>query len=130
MAITEKTTATRVVHFEMHCDDPERAADFYRKVFDWNIKKWDGPMDYWLVMTGDESKPGIDGGLLKRRDPSGGVYNTVQVPSVDDYLKRATDNGGTVVVEKTAVPGVGWMAYFKDTENNIIGIMEPASEAK
>jgi len=52
---------TRVVHFEIHADDPERAAAFYRSVFGWEIRKWDGPFDYWLVMTGPREEMGIDG---------------------------------------------------------------------
>ncbi len=49
----------RVVHFEIHGDDPERAAEFYRGVFGWEISKWDGPVDYWLVTTGEDSEPGV-----------------------------------------------------------------------
>ena len=56
----------RVVHFEISADDPERAADFYRNVFGWEIAKWEGPIDYWLITTGDEKYPGIDGALKDR----------------------------------------------------------------
>ena len=42
----------RVVHFEIHADDPERAVKFYRGVFGWDVTKWDGPVDYWLVDHG------------------------------------------------------------------------------
>jgi catechol 2,3-dioxygenase-like lactoylglutathione lyase family enzyme len=49
----------RGIHFELNADDPERAAQFYRRVFGWTIDKWDGPEDYWLVTTGPESEPGI-----------------------------------------------------------------------
>ena len=48
----------RVIHFEIPTDDPERAAKFYRNVFGWEIQKWDGPVEYWLVTTGDEDQPG------------------------------------------------------------------------
>jgi len=120
----------RIVHFEFHCDDPERAAEFYRKAFGWEITKWDGPVEYWLIKTGDDSEPGIDGGLARRREASDSVYNTIQVPSVDEYIERVSSEGGTIVVPKSPIPGVGWLAYFKDTENNIVGIMEPDSDAK
>ena len=36
----------RVVHFEISADDPQRAVDFYARVFDWRSEKWDGPQDY------------------------------------------------------------------------------------
>ena len=61
----------RVTHFEIPADDPERAADFYRKVFGWEIKKWDGPVDYWLVTTGSADEPGIDGGIAKAEPGTG-----------------------------------------------------------
>jgi predicted enzyme related to lactoylglutathione lyase len=114
----------RIVHFEIHCDDPERAAEFYRRAFDWEISKWEGPVEYWLVKTGSESEPGIDGGLARRRDASGSIYNTIQVPAIDEYIERVISGGGTIVVPKSPVPGVGWLAYFKDTENNMMGIMQ------
>ena len=63
----------RVTHFEVHADDPERAAKFYRDAFGWKIDKWEGPVDYWLVTTGTEDEPGIDGGLVVRTDPSAGT---------------------------------------------------------
>ena len=72
----------RVIHFEISADDPQRAADFYTKIFGWEIKKWPGPQDYWLVTTGPNDKPGINGGLFKRQGPVGHV-NTIDVPSVD-----------------------------------------------
>ena len=120
----------RVVHFEIHCDDPERASKFYSSVFDWKITKWDGPAEYWLAQTGDKSTPGIDGGLMKRRDPAGAVYNTIEVSSVDKYLEKIKKSGGIQVVPKMPIPGVGWLAYCKDTENNVFGIMQPDQSAK
>ncbi|UCD17537.1 MAG: VOC family protein [Candidatus Zixiibacteriota bacterium] len=120
----------RIVHFEIHADDPERAAKFYTDVFDWNISKWDGPEQYWLCNTGNSKEPGINGGIMKRRDPAGSVYNTIDVPSVDEYVDKISENGGEIVVPKMAVPGVGWLAYFKDTEGNIFGIMQPDPSAK
>ena len=59
---------SRVIHFEVSVDNPERAKKFYENVFGWNINKW-GPEDYWLVMTGEKTEPGIDGALKKRDEP-------------------------------------------------------------
>lgn len=120
----------RVVHFEIHCDEPERAVKFYQNVFGWKIDKWEGPQEYWLISTGDKSEPGIDGGLMKRMEPAGSVYNTVQVPSVDDYVRKVTEGGGEIVMPKHAIPGVGYLAYCKDTEGNIFGIMHSDMTAK
>jgi predicted enzyme related to lactoylglutathione lyase len=120
----------RVVHFEINADDPERAVKFYQKVFGWKIEKWNGPIDYWLVMTGPNDQPGINGGIMKREDPQASTYNTVDVPSVDEFTKKIIEQGGKVVVPKMAVPGVGYMAYCADTEGNIFGIMQEDPTAK
>jgi len=120
----------RVVHFEINADDPERAAKFYQEIFGWKIKKWEGPIDYWLVTTGSEGQPGINGGIMKRMNPQASTYNTVDVPSVDEFSKKITEHGGKVVVPKTAVPGVGYVAYCADTEGNVFGIMQEDPTAK
>ncbi len=120
---------SRVVHFEIPADDPERAIKFYEKVFDWQIEKWDGPIEYWLIMTGEEDKPGIDGGLARRENPTTGVENTIDVKDLDASLANVKANGGKVIRPRMAIPGVGWMAYIKDTEGNVFGLMESDLEA-
>jgi predicted enzyme related to lactoylglutathione lyase len=127
----------RVVHFEIHADDPDRAAAFYRTVFDWELTKWDGPADYWLIKTGPDGQPGINGGLLRRHGPppaDGQCVNsfvcTVDVASVDEYWAKALAAGGTAALAKMPIPGVGWLAYVKDTERNILGMMQMDAGAK
>lgn len=120
----------RVTHFEMPADDPEKLAEFYTNVFGWTIEKWDGPVDYWLVMTGDEGVPGIDGGIARRSGGSSGVINSVDVPSVDEYVARIEGAGGSVIQPKTTVPGVGYLAYCKDLSGNVFCIMEEDTSAK
>lgn len=119
----------RVIHFEIHADDPGRCARFYETVFDWNIEKW-GNEDYWLADTGEEPQAGIHGGIMKRRDPQGNVYNTIQVRSVDEHCRLIERHGGKIVVPKMPIPTIGWLAYGKDTEGNIFGIMQPDPTAQ
>jgi len=119
----------RVVHFEIHADDPKRAVKFYEKVFDWKINKWQGPVDYWLAKTGGEKQPGIDGAIMQRTN-KGSTWNTIDISSVDEYLQKIVKAGGKVVQKKTAVPGVGYMAYCADTEGNVFGIMQADEKAK
>jgi uncharacterized protein len=121
----------RVVHFEISYDDSERAVTFYKGVFGWEIQQWGGPMEYWLVKTAPDgtTAPGINGGMFKRKGPVGYV-NTVDVPSVDDFTAKVEAAGGQVVLPKMAVPGVGWLAYCKDTEDNIFGLMQADPSAK
>lgn len=125
----------RVVHFEIHASEPERAIRFYRELFGWQFNKWSGPMDYWLVVTGAREEPGIDGGLVRRQGDIDGkaviaYVCTVDVRSVDDTMAAARKLGATVALEKMPVPGVGWLAYLKDTEANIFGIMQNDPSAK
>ena len=54
---------------------------------------------------------------------------TVDVSALDDYLKKAQARGGVVAVPKMAIPGIGWLAYCKDTEGNIFGMMQTDPKA-
>jgi predicted enzyme related to lactoylglutathione lyase len=119
----------RVVHFEIHAGDPERAITFYEKLFGWSFQKWEGPMPYWLIITGPNDKPGINGGLVPRRGEIDGqaviaYVCTVDVESLDSSIATAEANGGSIALPKMPVPGVGWLAYCKDTEGNIFGMMQ------
>ena len=120
----------RVTHFEISVDDPERAIKFYTDAFGWEVKKWEGPMDYWLITTGPEDQPGIDGGLMKREHPGASTTNTIDVPSVDEFISKITEAGGKIVAPKQSIPGVGYFAYCQDTEGNTFGIMEEDTSAK
>ena len=119
----------RLVHFEMNVKDVHKTIAFYESVFGWKFQKWDGPMDYWLIMTGDESEPGIDGGLGYEEDGFPKVVNTIDVDDINDVIKRVKSNGGEIVRPKHAVPGVGWLAYFKDSEGVMSGIMQSDPKA-
>jgi predicted enzyme related to lactoylglutathione lyase len=122
----------RVVHFEVQVDQPQRAMDFYRKVFDWEFERW-GQSEFWLIRTGPSDEPGINGALLRRRGSNeGGAMTayvcTIDVDSVDESAKLIGSSGGQVVVPKTSIRGVGHFVYCKDTEGNVFGMME-ANEA-
>ena len=54
----------RVVHFEIHADEPERAVSSYNSVFGWKFQKWEGPLEHWMIITGAEGTPGINGGTI------------------------------------------------------------------
>jgi predicted enzyme related to lactoylglutathione lyase len=125
----------RVVHFEIHAAEPERAVRFYSELLGWQFTKWDGPMEYWMVVTGTEG-PGINGGLIKRQHPISGndgviaYVCTVEVDNLDKYFARGLELGGSVALPKMPVPGVGWLAYLKDTEGNVFGLMQMDASAK
>jgi uncharacterized protein len=120
----------RVVHFEIHCADVDRAERFYSDVFGWDIQRWEGgPYDYRLVTTGPGGEVGIDGALVKRRRDMDGdaviaSVNTIGVDDLDEIERRVAGGGGSVVVERHEIPCVGHMMYFKDTEGNIFGALQ------
>ena len=120
---------TRVIHFEVMAEDPERAAEFYKKVFGWQIHKWEGPEDYWLVTTGGDDTPGINGGIARSQNGPLTV-NTVEVPSVDEYAEKVVASGGQVVVPKMSIPGIGYQIYCKDSEGILFGLhqVDPSAE--
>ena len=121
----------RVIHFEIEADEPERLKKFYGDAFGWQYYPFGDPASpYWLTDTGSEPMPGIDGGILKKNMPEGGVINVIRVDSVDASLEKIRDAGGTVCVPKRAVPGVGYLAYCLDPEENVFGLMQPDMDAK
>ena len=131
--------SNRIVHFEIHAGDPERARKFYRDVFGWDFPQWMEEPPYWGVMTAPEGsqEPGINGGLLNRRGeapkegaPVNAYVCTVQVDSYDDTHDRILKAGGTVALPKHALLGMAWQGYYKDTEGNIFGVHQPDVNAK
>ena len=125
----------RVAHFEIHADDPQRAMRFYRAVFGWEFAQW-GEIEYWIIKTGSAGEPGIDGGLLRRRGDRpqpGQAVNaypcTIIVDSLDETIVAVDAQGGQTALAKMPVPGVGWLAYFTDTEGNIFGAMQNDASA-
>lgn len=126
--------ANRVVHFDVYADDVDRAIAFYQNVFGWSIEQVEG-MDYWLIKTG-EGKSGIDGGLSKRERPTQGTVPqfgftcTVDVEDVRAAFAAAMAAGGSEVHQPGPVPGVGYLAYVRDTEGNHLGLMQRDPDAK
>lgn len=121
----------RLMHFELHASDPQKAIAFYSAVFGWNFQPWEGPMEYWLIMTGDPNTPGIDGGLMRRQGPApprGSAVNafvcTMSVEDLDATTALVIANGGDIALPKMPVPGIGWIGYFHDLDGNLIGAMQ------
>ena len=133
----------RPVHFEIHATDPAVVRAFYEAVLGWRFQQW-GENPYWVVFTGDgdpmagvpHTQPGVDGGLLPRRGPApteGQAVNafvmTVEVPDCDGYVERVLSAGGSVALAAQDMSGVGRLAYVKDPDGNLFGLLqgEPAA---
>lgn len=121
---------SKVLRFDMQVLDPERAIEFYTRTFGWEFMKFPGPQDYWFIRTGDQAEKGIDGGLLKSPDGVARTVNSIEVTAIDDYLAAITANGGTIVVPKISMPGMGYLAYFIDPCGIITGVSQADPGAK
>jgi uncharacterized protein len=119
-----------ICHFEIPVDDLEKAADFYRGLFGWEIQSWGADPRISMVKTvpsdehGRPARPGVNGMLIKKMHPQHPFANYVNVESVDEFGKKAESLGGQVVMPKTAVPGMGWFLYIKDRDDNILGLWQ------
>lgn len=126
----------RVVHFEIHAEDPARAIKFYEAVFAWQFTAWGGgEAEYWLIKTGEDGTPGINGGLVRRRGAIDGqaviaYVCTVDVENLATTLAKAKQLGATEALPTMPIPGVGWLAYVKDTEGNLLGLMQADPSAR
>ena len=125
----------RVVYFEIPFDDSERAQKFYKDVFGWQINKFPD-MDYFMATTAETDQSGmvpkepgaINGGLLKK-DPTGEhPIIVIDVPSIDEHIKKIEGAGGKTVMPKVPVGNFGFYARVSDTEGNVIGIWETAKQ--
>ncbi|MGI8314310.1 VOC family protein [Halobacillus mangrovi] len=130
---------SRLIHFEIHVEDMERAKKFYSEVFGWTFEDWSeyAGMPYFGAVTGDEKEPGINGALMQRQSPPpeehqpmNGYACTMGVEDFDSVEAMITKNGGKVAMPKHALPGMAWQGYFIDTEGNIFGVHQPDENAK
>jgi len=120
----------RITHFDIPSDNPERTQKFYSEVFGWQFEKWDGPMEYWMIKTGESNQPGINGGMARRMPGQICMTNTIEVPSLDEYTSKIVSKGGQILIPKMPIPGVGYFATCMDTEGNIFGMMQMDDSAK
>jgi predicted enzyme related to lactoylglutathione lyase len=120
---------SRVVHFELPSTDIEASRKFYETVLGWKFEKYPGPMDYWLISTGDPSAPGIDGGidggLGGAANEIKGTVNTVGVGDIDEVLKQVLANGGQIIMPRGEIPGVGLLAYVREPGGAVFGVIQP-----
>lgn len=127
--------ANIITHFEIIADRPERAIKFYKTVFGWKFTMM-GQMDYWLVDTGASRKGGINGGLttriglFKKKGGFSSYVCTVEVKDLEDIAKKVKKAGGKWANEGGLIHGVGFHQYFKDTEGNLFGALQPDKNAK
>lgn len=125
-----------VVHFEMPAKDKKRVSAFYSKVFGWNMQQMGQEMgNYLLAQTTKtdqqgmvQTKGAINGGFFDYKNEEG--FNSPHlVISVDDLSKSIKDvkaAGGYIKGKPMDIPGVGKYISCKDTENNVVGMLQPS----
>jgi hypothetical protein len=113
----------------MMAQEPQKAVDFYTKVFGWRFQIWGGPMEYWLIATGRDKEPGINGGLA-RGEPVRGRILSIGVKDLDASVRQIAESGGKILMPRSPIPGVGWFAAFEDPTGNQMGIMQDDPGAK
>ena len=129
----------KVIQFEIHVDNMERAKKFYEDVFGWTYEDYTDYVGYpyFGTVTGEEKEQGINGALMQREgnvpqpDQS---YNsfvcTIGITDYDATEAKILECGGKVATPKMALPGMAWQGYYVDTEGNIFGINQPDENAK
>jgi len=120
----------KVVHFEIPASNLQRAKKFYKGIFGW--KTQDIPeMKYVMVHTvavGKDRMPkekgAINGGMMKKNNIVKAPVVTIHVKNINLSLGKIKKMGGKVMMEKTSIGEMGSIAYFKDSEQNVIGLFE------
>ena len=132
----------RVVHFEIQAKDADRIQKFYQDVFGWEITTAGADYgDYRMVKTGDPmpkdmASIGINGGITSRMGdapmdqqlPVNAFVCIIGVEDVDAIISKITNSGGSIAVDKMDVPKVGKLAYAKDPEGTLFGVLQPAMD--
>jgi uncharacterized protein len=121
-----------VVFFELPADNLERAKKFYEEVFHWKITH-NPELDIYMLGSapsdkrGRSTEPGTINGLMAmRRDAESTTVVTIEVSDIDSAIGGVEKHGGRIVQKKQQIPQVGFAAYFKDTEGNIVQLFQRA----
>jgi uncharacterized protein len=124
----------KMTHFAIHIDNIERAKKFYDGVFEWGFSAYG--QDDFLQIKADKSGNGeLIGAMQSRKyspvtDKIIGLECTVGVENIDETIERVKNNGGQVLIPKTTIPYVGYIAKFSDTEGNLICGMQYDNSAR
>jgi uncharacterized protein len=125
--------AGQVVHFEVPADNVERAQNFYRDAFGWQIQPVPEMSCKGVATTetgpdGMPKSPGsINGGMAQRGGNITSPVITISVDDIDEALAKIESLGGKTAAGRMAVGDMGFAGYFVDTEGNTIGLWQNAS---
>ncbi len=127
-------TSHTPVHFEIPVENMKRAQTFYKELFGWEITSaGDDFDDYYIVQTvstdkdGTPKEPGINGGMLQKTNPDQPIINYISVKDIDAALAKVESLGGSILMPKMPIEGIGWNCVVKDTEGNTFGMIQKKS---
>lgn len=112
-----------IVHFEIPADNPAELSTFYSELFGWEITRTESPLEYYLIKTG-ESDRAVNGAMLRRRTADQVPLNYIRVESIDEYVDKAEQLGGRVLVQKEEVGDMGYFCILLDPQGNQIALWE------
>jgi predicted enzyme related to lactoylglutathione lyase len=123
----------RVRHFEVPYSDKDRMEKFYGGVFGWQFAPAPGNMPYTFVITAEVDEQfmpkqtgGINGGSYPRGDQGAtSPVIVIEVESCEQRIKDIEAAGDSNVMGPHQVGDMGIYAQVKDTEGNIIGLLQP-----
>lgn len=119
---------SKIIHFEIPAENPEKVGRFYTEAFGWEINKH-AYQDYWLVMAGQKSEMGIDGAIYKKGEHTQ-TMNTISVDNLEEAMEKVKKAGGQIEGEPTDIPKVGRFVYAKDVEGTPFGMLKVSEEMK
>jgi predicted enzyme related to lactoylglutathione lyase len=122
-----------IVHMDIPATDPKAAGAFYAAVFDWQVQT-DPTYDYTMFQAeggpaGGFTQVGRAGDAVPFQYRAGEVLVYINTDDIEDSLSKVAAHGGTAVLPKTEIPGVGWWAVFRDPSGNHIGLFTAAPRA-
>lgn len=117
--------AARFRHLALNADDVQRAKGFYERVFGWRFEPW-GPPDYYQAWN---TADGVIAALQRRRELKAGVRMagfeaTLAVDDLEAAIAAIEGAGGRMLSRPIYIETVGRLAYFEDTEGNLVGVMQ------
>jgi len=96
-------------HIDIPTTNFKKAKNFFGKIFGWTFQ--DVPeMNYVLFRAGTEPNGGFY--LVKKMPKKGQVNIYIEVSDIDATLKEIRKARGKVLVKKTPVGDMGWLATF------------------
>lgn len=122
-------------YFDLSVRDLKQARQFFEKVLDWRFEKFPMPDEYYRIQAGPASEPGVDGGIgaIEGAPLAGGrptTQITMPVARLAAVTARVRANGGTVLEDRIAIPGIGWHATCAEPGGLAFGLIEADPNAK